>query len=211
MSWQLVSTVTSLYRGEVHTSIHWGCRVLPALSYRSKRLTVWKPPRAQVWGNIYLLEERSANDFPSALPKNELYGTSKMAESQKGPLQMVRQKACRQGKHLPQIWLLKDCKLIRPCTINVQRELSISMHQYTNQHPKKSKGYKIFSIHPNTLHSRTKFLFTLNCLCYYFAISQSEFSTKCSWVSASSFIKQIIVSSSIFVMWFKWDNRKKLK
>lgn len=37
---------------------------------------------------------RSANDFPSALSKDELYGTSKMAESQTGPLQMLRQKAC---------------------------------------------------------------------------------------------------------------------
>lgn len=69
-------------------------------------------------------------------------------------------KPIAKGSTYPRSEYGKISKLIRPCTTHVVKgQLSISMHQYTNQRTLqevKKKGNKIFSVHPTTLPSRTK-------------------------------------------------------
>lgn len=81
-----------------------------------------------------MLGDRSTNDFPSALSEDELHRTSKMAESQTGPPQMLRQKPHGRGKHFSNLITARG-KLIRPHDIHVEGQLGSPTHQYTNQAP----------------------------------------------------------------------------
>lgn len=170
-----------------HDLISWGYCTLGEPPYTRKRLTVSEPTRPQAGWNINLPKERSANDFPSALPQKELCGTSKMAKSRTGPLPTLRQINPQPREVLTaalitgRFWNSLDLPSGH-CSATAKHTLvhTVSWHQHTNQKLRSQKSYKIFNVHLETLTIKDKRkLLALNCLCHNFAISSFGFSSRC--------------------------------